>query len=149
MRRDHGFTLIEVLVAMVITAVALLGLAASQIKAMQYAQQSLQYTIAGIESVNVMERIWPDLCALQGGRTAPAGTALTFDTNRYVQTGALALPNLAITLPAHNFTQSPYTAASTEFLVRAQLQQQRQSNADALSMATRFPWLVNGNPNGC
>ncbi|KNC66694.1 type IV pilus modification PilV family protein [Pseudoalteromonas ardens] len=70
MRVVKGFSLLEVMVSMVIAAIALLGLAAAQIKAMQFAQNSFNYTIALIHGQNAIERIWPDICHYQSVNTS-------------------------------------------------------------------------------
>jgi type IV pilus assembly protein PilV len=149
---SQGFTLMEVLVAMLIAAMALLGLAASQIRAIQYSQLSLQQTVASIETNNVLERIWPDLCALQGGRTAknPAGDA--FDPTRYQLPALQQIPDLQLTIPnTYVFSNSPYAGATQTFLLQSRWQDSRlaQGESNQLSLKASFPWLRNGNANGC
>lgn len=45
-KRDHGFSLIEVLVALVLTTVGVLGMVALQGRSVQYAQDSVQRNVA-------------------------------------------------------------------------------------------------------
>ena len=59
-QRLHGFSLVEVLIAILLVAIGLLGLAAAQVKTLQYASSSLQQTVASIQAQNVIERLWPD-----------------------------------------------------------------------------------------
>lgn len=66
----NGFTLVEVLVALLISAIGLLGLAATQIKSLQYATNSFDYTVSLIQANNTVERFWLDLCDLQTGNQA-------------------------------------------------------------------------------
>ena len=65
-----GFTLIEVLIALLVSNIALLGLAAGQLKSLQYATNSFNYTVSLIQANNAAERIWADICMLQDGRLA-------------------------------------------------------------------------------
>jgi type IV pilus assembly protein PilV len=67
MRVNSGFSLIEVLVSMLIASIALLGLGAAQLKSLQLATNSLDYTVSLIQGQNAIERIWPNVCALQKG----------------------------------------------------------------------------------
>ncbi|PAJ71984.1 hypothetical protein CJF42_23635 [Pseudoalteromonas sp. NBT06-2] len=68
--QSKGFTLIEVLIALIITSVALLGLASGQLKSLQYATNSFNYTVSLIQANNAIERIWGDICVLQNGNLA-------------------------------------------------------------------------------
>lgn len=65
-----GFSLLEVLVALIVATVALLGLATAQLKSLQYVTNSFNYTASIVQANNVLERIWPRLCELQ--HTNPA-----------------------------------------------------------------------------
>lgn len=150
--RQQGFTLMEVLVAMLVTALALLGLAASQIRAIQCSQISLQQTIAGIEANNVLERIWPELCALQGGSTASQAGGDAFAPERYQLPAQWQIPGLQLQWPAnYRFDLSPYDAPLTPLLLQVRWQDSRQAQAaaDQLSLKASFPWLRNGNSAGC
>ncbi|PAY03143.1 prepilin-type cleavage/methylation domain-containing protein [Pseudoalteromonas sp. HM-SA03] len=65
MQLSKGFSLIEVVVSMLVAGLMLLGLAATQLKSLQFASNSFQYTMALIHGQNTIERIWPLLCELQ------------------------------------------------------------------------------------
>lgn len=150
--KSAGFTLMEVLVAMLIAAMALLGLAASQIRAIQFSQLSLQQTVAGIETNNVLERIWPDLCALQGGKTATIAGGDAFVPSRYQLPADRQIPGLQLTLPANYvFTNSPYSSATQTFLLQSRWHDSKlaQAASNQLSLKASFPWLRNGNNAGC
>lgn len=56
----RGITLIEAIVTMFIATVGLLSLGAAQLKSLQYAHNSFNYTIALVEANNAVETIWPD-----------------------------------------------------------------------------------------
>ena len=62
---SKGFSLLEVMIALIVATIALLGLASGQLKSLQYITNSFNYTVSIIEANNVLERIWPHLCELQ------------------------------------------------------------------------------------
>lgn len=64
---NKGFTLIEVMVALVLSAIALLGLASAQIKSLQFSTNSFDYTVSLIQANNTVEQLWVDLCDIQQG----------------------------------------------------------------------------------
>jgi len=65
---QHGFSLIEVLIAMLIAGFALISLGVGQLKSLQYATNSYHYTVALIQANNSIERVWNDICQLQDAR---------------------------------------------------------------------------------
>lgn len=69
-KQQTGFSLVEVMIAMFVSCVALLALAAGQLKSLQYANNSFQYTVALIQANNAVERVWADACDLQHGAKA-------------------------------------------------------------------------------
>ncbi|HEY9814834.1 MAG TPA: type IV pilus modification protein PilV [Candidatus Obscuribacterales bacterium] len=58
---SKGFTLIEALVALLVLAFGLLGVAAMQIKALQGAHVSYQRSIAAVAAQDAEERLWVEL----------------------------------------------------------------------------------------
>ncbi|WMN58852.1 prepilin-type N-terminal cleavage/methylation domain-containing protein [Pseudoalteromonas xiamenensis] len=64
---SHGFSLLEVMVSIVVAGVALLGLAATQLKALQFATNSYHYSLALVQGQNAIERMWIEQCQLQHG----------------------------------------------------------------------------------
>ena len=68
--KQQGFTLLELLIAVVIASISVLGLAYTQTKSLQYARSSSQYTRASIEATNTVEQIWGSLCEFQNGTKA-------------------------------------------------------------------------------
>jgi type IV pilus assembly protein PilV len=62
-----GFSLVEVLIALAISSIALLGLAAGQLQSLKYATNSFNYTLSLVQANNAIERTWVNLCALQNG----------------------------------------------------------------------------------
>lgn len=65
LRHDPGFTLVEALVALVVLAVGVLGLASMQLKAMQGAHVSYQRSVATMAAQDMVERLWIQL-GMQG-----------------------------------------------------------------------------------
>lgn len=68
LKKNAGFTLIEVLITVTIISIALLGLAVLQIKAMQYSYASYQRSVATIQANDLVERLWAGMCSLPAGR---------------------------------------------------------------------------------
>ena len=58
MKHQQGLSLIEVLIALVVLAFGLMGVAAMQIKALQSATEGYQRSIAVVAAVDAQERIW-------------------------------------------------------------------------------------------
>tara|TARA_R110001592_G_scaffold66256_3_gene203217 strand:- start:3458 stop:3952 length:495 start_codon:yes stop_codon:yes gene_type:complete len=65
--KQTGFSLLEVIIALVISNIALLGLVAGQLKSLQYINNNFQYTVSIIHAKNVAERILIDVCELSNG----------------------------------------------------------------------------------
>lgn len=65
--KQGGFSLLEVMITLVVSNIALLGLAAGQVKALQYSNNSFDYTVSLIQANNVVNRMWNDICKLQQG----------------------------------------------------------------------------------
>ena len=61
---QQGFTLLESLIAMFITAGALLGLGALHLKSVQQSQLAMQRTIANIQANDLVDRLWANRCSL-------------------------------------------------------------------------------------
>lgn len=161
---QQGFGLLEVLISMLLAGLVLLGLIATQIKALQYASSSLSYTVAAIQAQNAVERVWPSLCSLQRGDivydAAVQGQLLPVaDTDP---------PGFVVQLQApgdYDFTVSPYAYASGTpgnapvppaaaaapvlpaiFTVNVSWSDQRFNDglANTLDLHSSFPWLRNG-----
>lgn len=148
-QKMQGLSLIEVLIAMLLVAIGLLGLAAAQIKTLQFASSSLHQTVASIQLQNAIERIWPDLCRLQQGSVVfnnAYQTTLSPDT-------ALDPRGYQLVFTAHNFQQSPLTATQPLPLFQLSVEwvdrRLKDQTTHQLDMSAGFPWLRNGNPAGC
>jgi type IV pilus assembly protein PilV len=74
-KKHLGFSLLEVMVALVISSIALLGMAAGQLKSLQYATNSFDYTLALLQANNAVEQTWGNLCQLQNDQ-------ITFNANK-------------------------------------------------------------------
>ncbi len=148
-QRLHGFSLVEVLVAILLVAIGLLGLAAAQVKTLQYASSSLQQTVASIQAQNVIERLWPELCRLQQG-SQPFDEDFTASLKPDAELDPVGY---SATVPAYDFSASPLTAAAAQPLLSVTIRwtdrRQRDQSSEQLDIAAGFPWLRNGNPAGC
>ncbi|WP_354623901.1 prepilin-type N-terminal cleavage/methylation domain-containing protein [Psychromonas sp. MME2] len=74
--REYGFTLFEVLVAMFITGVALLGLAQLEVYILKSSQSSFNYTVASIRANSFVDAVWMDLCNAQDVTSASTYTQI-------------------------------------------------------------------------
>lgn len=63
--RNHqqGFTLLEVIIAVLVLSVGLLGIAGLQLKALQGAHLAYQRTVASLAAQDARERVWYKLAA--------------------------------------------------------------------------------------
>ncbi|WP_273776730.1 type IV pilus modification PilV family protein [Acinetobacter sp. GSS19] len=66
---QRGFTLLEALIAMFLTAGALLGLGVLHLKSVQQSQLATQRTIANIQANDLIDRMWANLCSLSTQKT--------------------------------------------------------------------------------
>ncbi len=60
-----GFSLIEVLVAIVVLSIGLLSLAGLQTAAIRNSYASYQRSLANLQTQDAVERLWVNRCALQ------------------------------------------------------------------------------------
>lgn len=109
---QRGFSLLEVMISIVVAGVALLGLAATQLKSLQFATNSYMYTLALVQGQNAIERMWVEQCALQ--HTANRYTEASFQ--------ALIKPQLSI------FTHQVPAAFSTNMNVTISWQDERMTD---------------------
>jgi len=62
---NKGFSLLEVLIAVLVIAFGLLGMAALQLKAVQNSHSAYQRTVASIIAMDAAERLWINLALNQ------------------------------------------------------------------------------------
>lgn len=129
--KQQGFTLIEVLIALVLSSVALLGLAAGQLKSLQYATNSFNYTLSLVQANNAIERTWGSLCDLQSG-------SLSYDTsynteNFLPQINAYTL--IATPLPGNTFTNN------LDIMVSWSDARMADENASVIRIKAQYPQI--------
>lgn len=78
-----GFSLVEVMVALVVSSFALLGMAAGQLQSLKYASNSFDYTLSLLQANNAVEQTWANLCDLQKGNVAFADVTPEAQFNKY------------------------------------------------------------------
>ena len=59
-----GFTLIEILIALVVLSIGLLGLAAVQVQSLQNSYASYERSMATMQARDLVERLWAGICDL-------------------------------------------------------------------------------------
>ena len=125
-RRRHsvatGFALLEIMIAMLVGAVALLGLRTLQLKTLQAAYSSLDYTIATIHANNLVEGVWSNLCANQA-----SGAVYTSTVQSWRQT----LPQSISASVARSYSHSA--------VYRLTWNDVRQSDNNSLSLQVTYP----------
>ena len=117
-----GFALLEIMIAMLVGAVALLGLGTLQLKTLQAAYSSLDYTIATIHANNLVEGVWSNLCANQA-----SGAVYTSTVQSWRQT----LPQ--------SISASVASSYSNSAVYRLTWNDVRQSDNNSLSLQVTYP----------
>ncbi|CAM4027558.1 MULTISPECIES: type IV pilus modification PilV family protein [Pseudoalteromonas] len=136
MNKQQGFSLLEVMLSVVIAGIALLGLAAAQLKSLQYATNSFNYTISLVQGQNTLERIWPRLCELQ--TTNPA---LFTDANFRASLGP-QINDYQLTLPAAYAHDMQITVSWSDERIKQQDPAQLENQ---ITLNASYPEL----PAGC
>ncbi|ATC99538.1 type IV pilus modification PilV family protein [Pseudoalteromonas spongiae] len=78
-----GCSLVEVMVALVVSSFALLGMAAGQLQSLKYATNSFDYTLSLLQANNAVEQTWVNLCDLQKGNVTFADVTPDAQFNKY------------------------------------------------------------------
>lgn len=99
---QHGFALLEALIAMFITAGVLLSLGILHIKSMQQSALTTQRTIATLQANDLIDRMWASVCSLDNSTgqldQATTGTMQAIEAqwkNRWKLTGSSFTPTSA------------------------------------------------------
>ncbi len=100
---SKGFTLLEVIISLVVANIALLGLAAGQLKSLQYSDNSFSYTTSLTHANNVAEIIWSDLCAFEKGTKTFDNTYVTNTLEPTIGNYQLNLVGAGTGIPNRNF----------------------------------------------
>lgn len=74
MPRQRGLSLVEALIALVILAFGLMGVAAMQVKALQSASAGYTQSLGNVAAVDAQERLWAALAAHQRCNSIPLAT---------------------------------------------------------------------------
>ena len=70
--KRSGFTLLEVLIALVVLSIGMFGVLSLQAKSLQYSYASYQRTLAGLHAKDLVERLWGSACMIPGSGNANA-----------------------------------------------------------------------------
>ena len=117
-RWSQGFSLLEVLIAVLVIAFGLLGMAALQLKTVQNSHSAFQRTLASVIAMDASERLWINL------GDSPAKTAAT------IQTEWLAAWNGA--LPAAGTASSIEDLGGCKWRVSVRWQENRLADTNAV-----------------
>ena len=91
---QHGFSLLEILITIVVLSIGLLGTAALQVTSLQSAHSAYQRTIASVIATDAVERLWVAMHA--GSILDPGPIELAWLT--HWQNSDVTLPALAGTI---------------------------------------------------
>ena len=92
---DKGFSLFEVLIAMFITGVALIGLAKMDIYILKSSQASFNYTVATIKANDFVDTVW-----IKCNASSSSSTYGTIRSDWVTELGALNMSAAAANPPA-------------------------------------------------
>lgn len=81
--KQQGFSLLEVIIALVVSSFAILGMAAGQLQSLKYASNSFDYTLSLLQANNAVEQTWVNLCDLQKGTVGFADVAPATQFNKF------------------------------------------------------------------
>ena len=139
--KQQGFSLLEVIIALVISNVALLGLVAGQLKSLQYANNSLQYTVSLIQANNVIEQVMNDICNLT---TTPTNFTNTYsDALQSTLKSGYTLSWDDMTTPIGNFTTNFPVYIS--WVDKRMIDESGANELNKIAIMANFPTL----PSGC
>jgi type IV pilus assembly protein PilV len=79
-RHPHGFTLLEVLIALLVLSVGMVGVAALSVQSVQNVHSSLQASIATAAALDFEERLWLDLGGRSSGCPDPGAIKELFES---------------------------------------------------------------------
>ena len=135
-RISRGFSLLEVVVSLLLAGLMLLGLAATQLKSLQFASNSFHYTMALIHGQNAIDRMWPILCQLQH-----QNSSLDSANNPLVASLNPDDPNFSLQLPA---------AFSQEMQITVSWADERMTNPaeNQISLLASFPAVADDCTSG-
>lgn len=91
---QQGFTLLEALIAMFLTAGAILGLGILHIKSVQQSQLAMQRTVANIQANDFIDSMWANRCSLSSKVEKDWTDRWDFTKNGMAGTGQIALNQL-------------------------------------------------------
>jgi type IV pilus assembly protein PilV len=132
-KRDNGFTLFEVLVAMFITAIALLALAKMDVYILKSSQSSFNYTVATIRANSFIDSVWIDLCNAQKSTSAS-----TYGAKRTFWVSKLTAANMEATSTAPP-TSYPTTHIVPVTVIWSDLRFIDDAANNTVTMNARFP----------
>lgn len=91
---QQGFTLLEALIAMFLTAGAILGLGILHIKSVQQSQLAMQRTIANIQANDFIDSMWANRCSLSSKIETDWTERWDFEQDGMAETDQIALNQL-------------------------------------------------------
>jgi len=98
-RSKAGFTLLEVLIALLILSIGLIGVAVLTVQSLQNTHSSLYTSIASTAALDYEERLWLDVARRSSGCPDPSNTFPNPFASHWATSGSnLGLPGLVLTI---------------------------------------------------
>lgn len=131
-KSQGGFSLLEIMITVIIANIALLGLVAGEMKSLQYANNSYQYTVSLIQANNVVERVLNDVCDLK--------TGTEFFDQDYADTRLAMVDGYSLTIPEITYA-SNVDAFTENFTVNVSWVDERMTDQQLNQVAVQasFP----------
>ena len=108
---SFGLTLLEVLIALLVLSIGLLGVAVLTVQSLQNTHSSLYTSIASAAALDFEERLWLDLGERASGCPNPDSAFLTsFEQHWRATTPNLGLPGLSVSLTTATVSPSNLSA---------------------------------------
>lgn len=112
-RRDDGLTLVEILIAVLVLSIGLVGLASLHLTGLRNAHSSYYTTIASSVALDFEERLWIGMANITDGcldgndvNTIITGLVSDWQSNPAGSQGTVTLPGLAVTRTAFDDSTS-------------------------------------------
>ena len=113
-RTSKGFTLIEVLIALLVLAIGLVGIAAMHLNGLRNAHSSYYTSIASTVALDFEERLWLAMADVDTGclsltevNAAIADLVETWGSNPAGSVGTVSIPGLTVAVPENGFRVDP------------------------------------------
>ena len=136
--RHRGFTLIEVLVALLVLSVGLLGTAAMQLQSLQGAHAAYQRSIASLAAQDAQERLWAEVAEIPG--VPPCPTSELGNVQSAWRTHWTDSGNVTVVLPGFSQSTIQQSGDDCKFIITVGWDEQRFGGSEeTFTYTVRLP----------